>query len=455
MDKSRILEQIRAGSVDPFITGLPHKDAGSPPSPPDYHAAALAQGAANVDTARTEGRMNNPNVYTPYGSQTVTWASPTFDQSGYDSAMAAYQSNPRGNAPYERQFITGSGGEYDPQQFDETGYQNAMNLYMSRNNAPTREQFTTNENADQATVTQNLTPAAQAMLDAQNRIGQNLAGVAEGGLNRVGQGMAQPFDQSNIQPLQADAAAREAAQKAAYEQQTSRLDPHWDTRMQLQRNALVNQGLTPGTEAYDVALRDLNLGRNDAYQTAWNNSFNTGLAAQQSDFGMQDQANTQNAQMQAYLRSLPLNELNALRTGAQVQNPQFQAYQGSNVSPPNLYGAAQLQGDAAKNIYNQQSASADSFNTGLMGMIGTAAGGAMMGPFGAAGANKMFGTASDRRLKSNIQRVGTHPLGIGIYEYDIFGVHTVGVMADELETVMPDAVMQHGSGYKFVDYGRL
>jgi hypothetical protein len=62
---------------------------------------------------------------------------------------------------------------------------------------------------------------------------------------------------------------------------------------------------------------------------------------------------------------------------------------------------------------------------------------------------------SDRRLKSNIVRVGTHPLGIGIYDYDIFGERQRGVMADEVERVLPQAVLTHSSGFKMVDYGRL
>jgi hypothetical protein len=62
---------------------------------------------------------------------------------------------------------------------------------------------------------------------------------------------------------------------------------------------------------------------------------------------------------------------------------------------------------------------------------------------------------SDRRLKSNIVRVGTHPLGIGIYEYDIFGERQRGVMADEVQKVKPEAVVTHPSGYNMVKYGLL
>ena len=66
------------------------------------------------------------------------------------------------------------------------------------------------------------------------------------------------------------------------------------------------------------------------------------------------------------------------------------------------------------------------------------------------------GQMSDRRLKSNIVRIGTHPLGIGLYEYDIFGERQRGVMADEVEQVMPEAVTTHPTlGYKMVRYDLL
>lgn len=63
--------------------------------------------------------------------------------------------------------------------------------------------------------------------------------------------------------------------------------------------------------------------------------------------------------------------------------------------------------------------------------------------------------SSDRRLKSNIVRVGTHPLGIGVYEYDIWGLRQRGVMADEVLTVMPEAVVTQENGYMAVRYDMI
>ena len=67
---------------------------------------------------------------------------------------------------------------------------------------------------------------------------------------------------------------------------------------------------------------------------------------------------------------------------------------------------------------------------------------------------------SDRRLKENIVRIGTHPLGIGLYLFDYKPEYRAvcgdrrqfGVMADEVETVMPSAVAMHPEGYKTVNY---
>ena len=70
---------------------------------------------------------------------------------------------------------------------------------------------------------------------------------------------------------------------------------------------------------------------------------------------------------------------------------------------------------------------------------------------------------SDRATKEGVHQIGTHPLGIGIYLFDYkpefrerFGAgRQFGVMADEVEQVMPQAVSVHADGYKRVDYAML
>lgn len=71
--------------------------------------------------------------------------------------------------------------------------------------------------------------------------------------------------------------------------------------------------------------------------------------------------------------------------------------------------------------------------------------------------------ASDPELKQNIVRVGEHPAGVGLYLFDYrpefrdscgHGRH-LGVMADEVQQVLPDAVSIGANGYRQVDYTQL
>lgn len=64
---------------------------------------------------------------------------------------------------------------------------------------------------------------------------------------------------------------------------------------------------------------------------------------------------------------------------------------------------------------------------------------------------------SDRRLKEDIERVGTLPSGIPIYSFRYIGTPTthIGVMADEVLPIIPEAVSKDDRGYYMVDYSRL
>lgn len=74
--------------------------------------------------------------------------------------------------------------------------------------------------------------------------------------------------------------------------------------------------------------------------------------------------------------------------------------------------------------------------------------------------------ASDSRLKTNIEKVGSEPDGLGIYEWDYLPIEGQiaafmpegrqrGVMADEVSTLRPWALGPVIDGYATVDYGRL
>lgn len=63
---------------------------------------------------------------------------------------------------------------------------------------------------------------------------------------------------------------------------------------------------------------------------------------------------------------------------------------------------------------------------------------------------------SDRRLKRNITKIGTRPDGLGIYEFEYIwgGGRQIGLMAQEVQGVYPDAVGEAG-GYLTVNYSKV
>lgn len=259
--------------------------------------------------------------------------------------------------------------------------------------------------------TVNLSPTGKLLLDQQNRTSLGLGALQDTATRRVAGMQSQPFDYSSVGDVQ------KAAEKAV----TDRLDPMWAERDQVQRSTLANQGLQPGTEAYDNAMRSFNNAKNDAYGQAVQAGINT---------------MPQTYQMASALRNQPLNELNALRTGSQVSNPTFQnTPQQATTSGADMLGAANSQYGGQLDAFNTKVGQQNSYNQGLMTLAALA----------------MF---SDRRLKSNIRLIGRRK-GYNWYEYDIFGRREQGVMAQEVMLTNPGAVIQTPSGYYAVNYGAL
>ena len=227
------------------------------------------------------------------------------------------------------------------------------------------------------------------------------------------------------------------------------------------QNQAVNQNQQAALAQYQAQLggQQQGFGQNVTQQQLFNQAISqnqqAALQQQQAALAAQNQqynqllqgaqfgniAQQQSLAQQLALRNQPLNEIAGLMSGSQIQMPQFQGYQGSNVAPAPIFAGAQAAGQGAMDRYGIQSANVNAQNAGLYGLAGTAATGAMM--------------FSDPRLKSNVIRIGTHPSGVGVYEYDIFGNRERGVMADEVEAVMPEAVALHPSGYKMVNYGMI
>ena len=266
----------------------------------------------------------------------------------------------------------------------------------------------------QFTATQTLSPSQQAIFDKTQSAQGNLADLANDQSGMLKDYLSKPFEFKN-----------DDASNWAYDLGSQRILPQQQQARAALDRQLLSRGLRPGTPQYDAEMTRMDQADNDQMnQLALN-------------------GRSQAFQESAYTRSSPINEVTSLLSGSQVTQPG----QTFTSTPQTQVGGVDYSG-LVNNNYSQQMTANNAQMGGMFGLGGTLALGAMKyGP----GMMAM----SDRRLKSNIVRVGELPNGLSVYEYDIFGRREHGVMAQEVEKVIPEAVLMHSSGYKMVDYSKL
>lgn len=569
------------------------KSSPTPPEPPDPVRVAQAQSAANKESAMATSQLANPNIVNPYGSTTTQYGADAFFAAN-PGALAEFRANSGGMSAldYAKQYSADRPGmanaysEYTPfvrqslnpesQKILDAQQQTRMQLAdlsnLGARNAtsvlntpfkfngqaanttiseagdisrgPDANRFLAGGGPDAANFMAGAGPRAANFMAVNAPSAANFtAGNAPDAANFTA---ANRLDTSNVaaMPINAGMSAQNAIM--------ARLEPQIARNRVSTETQLINQGLRPGSEAYNNAATLLgqqendqrtqavlqglgldmsanaqgygqaltsgtfgnqaqaqnfgqgitaqnltnqamaqNFGQRLAEQGATNQAqaqnFGQGNveqgifnAAQAQNFGQgttaqntrnqaagqnytqnyntmalnnaaQQQQFAQNTQRAAFenqarqqalaeaiqQRQMPLNEISALMSGSQLANPQFQSYTGANIAAAPIANAMQNAYAGQQNAYNQNVASQNANTAGLFSLGSAAIG------------------LSDRRLKTNIKRIGTHKLGVGIYEYDIMGKHDVGVMAQEVINVLPEAIHIHPSGYMMVDYGRL
>ena len=290
------------------------KNASAPP-PPDYAGAAREQGAANVETARVQGRMNNPNTYGPLGNQVVTWEG--------------------GDQPTIRQTLTPDAqAAFDSQQRVQSGL-----------SALGEQSLGTVRDAISQPVNPNLP-----------RLQEGLQNVGDAPVNQGVTGQAAIMER--LAPQQAQEAA--ATRQRLANQGLVPGGEAYDNEMRIQSQQQNDQK----TQA---ALQGLSL---DA--GAQNQRFNQEQARAQ--FG--NTALQQSLAQQTQLRNQPLNEISGLMSGGQIQMPQFAGYQGSQIAPPPIFQAAQAQDQSGLQRYGIAQSGNNAMTSGLFGLAGSGVGAA-------------------------------------------------------------------------------
>jgi len=280
------------------------------------------------------------------------------------------------------------------------------------------------------TAKTSLSDVGQQLLNNQNNASLGLGSTINSALGQVQSTMGQQFN-PNLPQVGINAGQN---YQDAYMQ---RLKPQIEQGREALSTQLANQGIPVGSEAYKRAMMTQSQRENDLLLGATTQGFGTGLAANQQAY---------NQAMTNY--NMPLNTLSALRSGSQVQNPTFvNSANQATTGGADILGAAQMGYNAQMGDFNSKVAQQANFNEGLMGL-------------GAAGIMK-----SDIRTKENIVAIGTLPNGLPFYQFEYkpefkdhplagHGTHT-GVMAQEVQAIMPEAVIELDNGYLAVDYGKL
>jgi hypothetical protein len=324
------------------------------PDPPDYVALAKLEAKNQEALLRQQTQANRVNQYGPLGSVTYQQGGgpDSFDDAGYNEAMQKYQQalNQYNNAPTQSSNFTPGMGS--------ATFGASAGLQQPRGAAPiapNRANFMKG-NPDQWSQTTTLNPESQKILD-QNLLakqqGYNQLQTALGNIN------------NNNLP-QASVNAGETAQDAILR----RVNPQLEQQEEQLRTRLYNQGVRPGTQAWDREFSNFTQARNDAVSQAALAGINVGNDARQRALAEQ---------------GIPLNLINAYQSGNQVAMPNFTNYAQQGVAQaPDLLGAGQAQYSAGLGASNASNAANSNMMSGLFSLGGSIFGGPIGGAIGGA-----------------------------------------------------------------------
>lgn len=355
----------------------------SPPPAPDYAGAATAQGAANLEAARAQGRMNTPNTYGPTGSQVVTWDgdTPTVTQTLSPEEQAIFNAEQANRGAM--QGIAGQGlqslGGLIGSGLDFSGAPNMGSAYRPGRGGEVLDYSRLPGLREAFTMPGDLPDMPQSNEALRGR-------VIDAMMGRANEQFGQREDQVN-----SDLVARGIRPGTeAYAREMTRIDQaRNDARQQAElgaddmvRNAY-GMDLSTRQQAVDEAMRGQAQGFGQAADIfgmamgAQGQRF--GQQGQNAELGMRGQAQQFGQQgdlRQQFLsellaqRQTPLNEITALMSGGQVNNPfQMGGFNGNtNVAPAPIFGATQAQGAWDQNAYNQRVGSRNNMMSGLFGL---------------------------------------------------------------------------------------
>jgi len=194
------------------------------------------------------------------------------------------------------------------------------------------------------TATTSLSPTGQQIHDTNLQTQLSLAGIGKDQASKIGGILGTNVDLSN-----------DAVEGRLMELGSKRLAPMFARNEEALRTRLTNQGIMPGSQAWNAEMANFSEGRNDAYDN------------------LLLKGRGQSVDEILTSRNQPLNEITALLSGSQVSQPKFNNTPQTQVAGVDYGGMVQntYQGQMQAAAMDQSSKNA--LMGGLFGLAGTAA----------------------------------------------------------------------------------
>jgi hypothetical protein len=287
-----------------------------PPPAPDYEAAAEAEAGGNMAMARYTTGANRVNQVTPWGQVNYDMQT-SFDQAGYDAALADYQANGSdGPAPRRENYMRDTWTQtesLDPKLQAALDQQLALqqarsqtagdmlgrvqDAYSEDFDAPLLQSFLQGiPGVDTSSVGRAGNFSSNAQVNGLT--GTSANAVEQGGVGTVGNFSTDANINTNINQFlsglgvnlnapQFSNGRQDEYAKAAYESQMALLRSDLDAQDERTNNRLALQGLTPGSEASDNALSSFYDARSRQLNQIANQSVLTGNELNNRDYSSQ------------------------------------------------------------------------------------------------------------------------------------------------------------------------
>ena len=237
-----------------------------------------------------------------------------------------------------------------------------------------------------------------------------------------------------------------AAQTADFNAQMAQLQPLEQEQTEQEQSQLANQGISTGSQAYNNGMYTVGAQQNNAAEQALSNAQAYGAQANSTALSDMGAVNSLATQQQTQ----PINEYSSLMGGTQVQAPSFQGAPSSSspsASVPMAGNELEQQYSQQMQAYNAQVASNNSASQGLFGLGGSLGSAAITGAM----------MSSDIRLKKDIKKLGKMSSGLPFYSFKYIGetIEQIGLMAQEVIKIFPEAVSRAENGFLMVDYAKV